>query len=45
MSSFIGIDVSSKSLDVAFSKNSPVQSFSNDDKGINLIIPEVSPQS
>jgi transposase len=38
MSSFIGIDVSSKSLDVAFGKNGPVQNFSNDEKGIGLII-------
>lgn len=38
MSSFIGIDVSSKSLDVAFGKNGPVENFSNDGKGIDLII-------
>jgi transposase len=38
MSFFIGIDVSSKSLDMAFSKNGPVESFSNDQKGISLII-------
>lgn len=38
MSYFIGIDVSSKHLDVALGKKGPVERFTNDEKGISSII-------
>lgn len=38
MSYFIGVDVSSKFLDVSLSKNGPVERFTNDEKGISSII-------